>query len=82
VTIAFSDDASFADVGSLTYQVVPPSGPDCSQGAFALNVPSETDYEETQNVALAAGCNPSGGHVSAEFVGSGFTIPLPSEPIP
>ncbi|MCI4339113.1 MAG: hypothetical protein L3J68_02110 [Thermoplasmata archaeon] len=82
VTLAFSNDANFADVGSLTYQVVPQSGPDCSQGAFALNVPSDTSYDETQNVVLASGCNPSGGHVDAEFVGSGFTVPLPPEAIP
>jgi hypothetical protein len=82
VTLAFSNDANFADDGSLTYQVVPASGPDCSHGAFVLNVPPDTGYEETQNVALASGCNPSGGHVDAQFVGSGFTVSLPPEPIP
>ncbi len=39
VTISFTDNANFADVGTVDFQVVPVSGPDCSSGSFALNVP-------------------------------------------
>ncbi|MGA8303426.1 MAG: hypothetical protein WB873_07010 [Thermoplasmata archaeon] len=82
VTIAFSDDASFADAGALEYQVVPPTGPDCAQGAFSMNVPPDSPYSNTQYAALASGCNPSGGQVDSEFVGSGFGVSLPPEAIP
>jgi len=82
VTISFSNDATFAVDGSLNYQVVPPSGPDCSQGSFGLNVPSGTGFDETQDAAYATGCNPAGGQVDSEYVGNGFSVSLPSEPIP
>jgi hypothetical protein len=82
VTLAFSNDASFADTGSLDFQVVPASGPNCAQGSFVLNVSPNSPYDATRNVPIAAGCDPHGGHVSAQFVGSGFTVPLPSEAIP
>jgi hypothetical protein len=82
VTVSFTDNAEFADEGMLDYQVVPTAGADCSQGSFALDVPPGTPYDQTQDVALAMGCNPAGGHVSAEFVVNGATIPLPPEPIP
>ncbi len=82
VTLSFSNDASFADAGSLNFQVVPTTGPVCSQGAFGLNVAPGASYNVTQAVALASGCDPAGGHVSAEFVGTGYTVPFPPEPIP
>ena len=82
VTLTFTNDASFTDAGALDFQVVPTSGPNCAQGAFVLNVPSDTPYSDTQNIALASGCNPAGGHVAAQFVGSGFSLSLPPEPIP
>lgn len=81
VTLSFADDASFADVGNLDYQVVSPGGAVCSSGAFALDVDSNTAYDETQEAVLTSGCNPVGGHVSGEFVGDGVTVPFPSEPI-
>ncbi len=82
VTIGFVDDASFADAGTLEFQVVPPTGADCAQGSFALDVPAGSPYDETENVGVPAGCDPAGGHVSAEFVDGGTTVPLPSEAIP
>jgi hypothetical protein len=82
VTVTFSNDASFADAGALEYQVVPATGPDCAQGSFLLNVPPDSPYSNTQDVTLASGCNPAGGEVESEFVGSGFSVPLPPEAIP
>ncbi len=82
VTITFADDASFADQGTLDFQVSPPAGAECAQGSFALNVPAGTDYDQTQDVGIANGCDPAGGHVAAEFLVNGATIPLPSEAIP
>jgi len=82
VTLSFSNDASFTVAGAIDFQVVPASGPNCAQGSFVLNVPSGSPFAQTDNVALRSGCDPSGGHVNAQFVGSGFTVSLPSEPIP
>jgi|HubBroStandDraft_1064217.scaffolds.fasta_scaffold00240_17 hypothetical protein len=82
VSVTFSNDASFSDSGSLDFQVVPASGPDCGQGSFVLNVPSNSPFSQTQNIAVASGCDPSGGHVAAEYVTPGSTVPLPSEAIP
>jgi hypothetical protein len=87
VTLSFANDATFADTGDLNFQLVPTAGPDCAQGSFALNVPAQgngndNNYDQTQNVALATGCNPAGGYVSAEFVGDGFVVPFTPEPIP
>lgn len=82
VTLSFANDASFTDAGSLDFQVVSTGGPACAQGSFLLNVPPNTPYDQTENLALASGCNPSGGHVDAQYVGSGFILSLPSEPVP
>jgi hypothetical protein len=82
VTLAFSDDASFADTGTLDYQVVSSAGPNCATGSFVLNVPPGAPYSHTQDVPIISGCNPTGGEVDAQFVGPGFSVSLPPEPIP
>jgi hypothetical protein len=82
VTLSFTDNANFADDGTLSFEIVPPSGPDCGSGAFALDVPPGTPYSNTQNVGVTAGCNPSGGTVDSQFVGSGIDVTLPPEAIP
>ncbi|MGI0070648.1 MAG: hypothetical protein ACRECT_00990 [Thermoplasmata archaeon] len=82
VTLSFTDDASFSDDGAVSYQVVAPSGTQCGEGSFTLDVPPSTPYSDTEALALPPGCNPSGGHVNSEFVGNGFRFPLPPEPIP
>jgi hypothetical protein len=82
VTVSFVNDASFALAGTLSFQVVPPSGTDCSQGSFGLNVPSQNAYNETQDVGVAAGCDPAGGFVDSQYVGNGLNVSLPPEPIP
>jgi hypothetical protein len=82
VSISFTDSASFSDDGTINYQVVPTSGPDCGSGAFAISVPPGGSYSQTQNVAVASGCNPAGGTVTSQYVGSGVDVSLPTEPIP
>lgn len=82
VTVSFANDASFADDGALDFQVVPAAGADCASGAFPLNVPAGTPYDDTQDVGIATGCDPSGGHIASQFAVNGATIPLPSEAIP
>ncbi len=82
VTVTFADDASYADVGDLNYQVLSAGDAECGSGGFALDVPSGEAYDQTQDVALATGCNPAGGQVTSEYVENGETVPLPPEPIP
>jgi len=82
VTVMFANDASYADEGDLNFQVVPAAGPDCATGGFAVDVPAGEGYDQTTDVPIASGCDPSGGHVASEYVENGITIPLPSEAIP
>ncbi len=81
VTVSFANDADFAVAGAVDFQVVPPSGPNCAQGTFALNVPPGTSFNDTQNVGIAPGCVASGSQVDAQYVGNGVTVPLPPEAI-
>jgi hypothetical protein len=82
ITLTFSNDASFTDAGNLDFQVVPVSGPECAQGSFALDVPSHTPYSQTENVPFTTGCDPSGGHVGAQYVTPTYSVALPPEAIP
>jgi hypothetical protein len=82
VTVSFTDDASFADTGTLSFQVLPSSGPSCGSGTFTLDVPAGSPYMQTQSIGLTAGCNPSGGQVTSQFVGDGIDVTLPPEAIP
>jgi len=82
VTLSFTDSASFADIGSVNFQVLPPSGPSCASGSFTFNVPSGQPYDDTQNVGITAGCNPAGGTVDSQYIGSGIDVALPPESIP
>jgi hypothetical protein len=82
VTLSFTDDASFADTGTVNFAIVPASGPSCGSGSFVFNVPAGSPYSNTQPITLASGCNPSGGDITAQFVGDGIDVALPPEPIP
>jgi hypothetical protein len=82
VTLSFVDDASFSDVGTLSFEILPPSGASCGSGSFALNVPAGSPYSQTQSVGVASGCDPAGGHVDSQFVGDGIDVALPPEPMP
>ncbi|HXW66572.1 MAG TPA: hypothetical protein VEL82_01630 [Thermoplasmata archaeon] len=82
VTVAFSNNADFADDGALDFEVVSSTATICGSGSFAVDVPPGQPYQSTQNIDLASDCNPAGGAVEAQYVEDGATIPLPSEPIP
>jgi len=82
VQLSFENNADFADDGTVNFQVVSSGGTTCSTGAFAIDVPSGQQYSMTQDVAVASGCDPSGGHVNSQYLENGASIPLPSEPIP
>jgi hypothetical protein len=82
IQLSFSDDASFDDVGTVQFQVVATGGAQCAAGSFALDVPADSPYSMTQDVPIATGCDPAGGHVAAQYLEGGSSIPLPSEPIP
>jgi hypothetical protein len=82
VTISFTNDASFAEVGSLNVQVVQANGFVCGGGSFPLNVAPGDLYDQTQNVDVSSGCSTAGGYVASEFVSGGTIIPLPPEALP
>jgi LEA14-like dessication related protein len=82
ITLSFSNDASFADDGSVEFEVVSSGGMTCATGSFTINVPPGTPYSSTQNVPVATGCDPSGGQVESQYLEGGTSIPLPPEPIP
>ena len=82
VTIAFVNDATLADDGSLAFQVEPASGPACGTGSVAIDVPAGDAYNATESVPIAMGCDPSGGHVISQYLEDGTAIPLPPEAIP
>jgi hypothetical protein len=82
LTISFSNDASFADAGNLTVVLRSSTSAPCGQVSFPLNVPSQTLYDQTQNVVLASGCSIAGGSAVTTFSGDGGTIVLPPEAIP
>jgi hypothetical protein len=82
VQLSFVNDASFADVGTIDFEVVSSGGMTCSTGSFSIDVPGGQPYSMTQDVPIAAGCNPSGGQVNAQYLEGGTSIMLPSEPIP
>ena len=82
ISVAFSNDAGFADVGSLEFTVRSSGGATCATGAYDLNVPANSPYMSTQNVPLAGGCDPSGGTIDAQYLEGGTSIPLPPQAVP
>ena len=82
VTLSFNDDASFADTGTVNFQILSASGATCGSGTFDLDVPAGSPYMDTQSVGVTSGCNPAGGEVTSQFVGDGIDVSLPPEPIP
>lgn len=82
VTLTFTNDASFTELGTLNIQVVQADGFVCGGSSFPLNVAPGDLFDQTQNVALTSSCSTAGGHVDAEFVGGGTSIPLPPEALP
>ncbi len=82
VTIAFSNHASFADVGTITFTVESATGASCSTGSVAVNVPPQNMMNQGFAFYASPSCNPSGGQILASYSGGGLTVALPPEPIP
>jgi len=82
VTMTFANHASSYDSGTVTFTLESPSYVDCGSGMFQLDVPPGGFFDQTQNVAIATGCNLTGGSVLSAYSGSGGTTPLPPEAIP
>ncbi len=82
VTVTFSNHAGSPDEGTLAFVIDSPGFVHCGGGSFAIDVPSDGFYDQTQNVALSSGCNPSGGQVLSTYSSSGGSAPLPPEAIP
>ncbi len=82
VTISYSNDASFAEAGSLGMTVRSSGGTACGGATYPLNVAPQSFYYETRNVTLATGCSIAGGSVVAVYSGNGVNLALPPEPLP
>jgi hypothetical protein len=82
VQISFQNEASITEAGQLHVSVVASDATVCGSATWSLNVGPGAQYSQTQSVPIPVGCSPSGGHVTAEYVTPGYTVPLPPEPIP
>ncbi|MFZ0891186.1 MAG: hypothetical protein WB778_06450 [Thermoplasmata archaeon] len=82
VSVAYSNDASFPELGTFEANLRSPSLTVCGEASYSVDTPAQQMFEETTTVYFAPGCSPSGGTVVAEFVGPTFTLVLPSEAIP
>lgn len=82
VTVSFSDDASFADVGTFAYAVVPTSNAPCANGSWAIDVPAGSPYEQTQTVAVPTSCPTTGTVLTLAYSTDGVTVTLPPEAFP
>ncbi len=82
ITISFSNHAPLTETGALTLILRSSGGAPCGSTTFVLNVPSNSTFDQTQNVALASGCSISGGSAVATYTSGGTTIVLPPEAIP
>jgi hypothetical protein len=82
VTISFTNDASFAEVGSINLALVASNGAVCGGASYPLNVGPGEPYDQTQDIGLSNGCSIAGGSALATFTGDGATIPLPPEALP
>lgn len=82
VTVTWSNHASFAEDGGISFEIQAPGGADCGGGSFTVNVPPGQLYNATQPVTLSSGCNPIGGELLTSFSIDGSTTSFPPEPIP
>ena len=82
VTISFTNDASFTEVGTLAFVIESSMGAACGSDSFSLNVLPGTLYDQTEPVSLASGCSPAGGQVVSTYTSGGTTVVLPPEAIP
>jgi hypothetical protein len=82
VTVSYSNDASFAELGTFDATIRSSSLSVCGQASYPVTTPAGQMFAETTTVYFAPGCSPTGGTIVAEFVGPTFTLVLPPEAIP
>jgi len=82
VTLTWSNHASFAEQGSISFVVDSAAQADCGGGSFPMNVAPGAVYDQTQDVTLSSGCSPAGGELLASITVDGSTTSFPPEPIP
>jgi hypothetical protein len=82
VTITFTNDAGFTEVGTLAFTVQSAVGAVCGSSSFPIDVPPQDLYDQTETVSLNTGCSPAGGQVVATYTSGGTTVVLPPEAIP
>lgn len=82
VTVSFTNQADFTEFGTLSVTLYPPAGKACGGTTFALNVPSQTPFDQTQDVELASGCTVAGGYAEASYSTSGQNITFPPQALP
>ncbi|HEV2316988.1 MAG TPA: hypothetical protein VGV64_03910 [Thermoplasmata archaeon] len=77
-TIAFTDNASFADVGNLTFQVVD-AGADCGPPVeLALDVPAHRSFSAPVNLSGPSSCMVPGATVTTTYSLGSSMFALPS----
>ncbi len=78
VSIRFTNNAFFADVGNLTLQVVN-GGTDCGgPSTLAVDVPSQQSFTGLLNLTGPSTCMVPGATVTATYTVGPLTVPLPS----
>jgi hypothetical protein len=82
VTVSFSNQASFADEGTLAFSVETASGSTCSTGTVPVDVPGGSGMYQTFSFYSPSSCDPSGGSIHSTYTGSGLDVALPTEAIP
>ena len=82
VTLTWVNHASFVEAGGISFEIQSSSLTNCGGGSFPINVPPGQVYNQTQDVSLSTGCNPSGGELLTSLTIDGSTTSFPPEPIP
>ncbi len=82
VTISYQNHAGFDEVGSLDFAVLSERGTTCGTGSLPVDVPAQGSFNEQQTVAIASGCAPAGGSVTAALLApDDVVVPLPAEAV-
>lgn len=82
VTVFFSNHANTPDQGTLTLVVESANFVTCGTDSLAIAVATGISYDQTQDVTLANGCSPAGGHLLITYATPSGTVAFPPEAIP
>jgi hypothetical protein len=82
VLVTFSNHANSPDQGTIAFVIESSGGVVCGSGSFPIDDAAGALYDQTENVAVSAGCSPAGGHLLTTYSAAGGMIPLPPETIP